>query len=215
MPFFSTSGAKRSDRCQCSAPSATPPPTSIADAAAGVAPTATAPSSSVAGNAAGVAQKASRRARSGAPSNSGRGASAATAATRPAMWSCDSSSRLMRASESSSSPLRMRSSTLSTAWVKCTTASSPNRPAEPLMVWAQRNSACSSSVGSAAVSARRRISSICASSSRLSSRKVARAWERSISVSPAWRARHPRAAGRRARCRGGRGRAGAAPRRSG
>ena len=211
MPFFSTSGAKRSDRCQCSAPSATLSPTSIAAATSAAAP----PSSSAAGSVAGDAQKASRRARSGAPSNSGRGRSAATAATRPAMWSCDSSSRLMRASESSSSPLRMRSSTLSTAWVKCTTASSPNRPAEPLMVWAQRTSACSSSVGSAAVSARRRISSICASSSRLSSRKVARAWERSISVPPAWRAWRPRAAGRRAHHRGGRGRAGAAPRRSG
>ena len=67
-------------------------------------------------------------------------------------WSLLSSSSVLMAGVSATSPARSLSSKDSMWCVKATTSSKPNMPAEPLIVWAQRNSAPSSSRSSGTVS---------------------------------------------------------------
>ena len=67
------------------------------------------------------------------------------AATSERIWSLHCSSSVLSSGFSAIWPSRSRSSKVSTWWVKPTTASRPKIPADPLTVWAQRNSASSSS----------------------------------------------------------------------
>jgi len=123
-----------------------------------------------------------RQARSRAASGSPAASSAGSLSRRPSatrsiserMWSPLASSSVTSVSSATSVPPRTASRTLSTAWVKATTWSSPNRPAEPLMVWAARKMALTVSGSSSGVqcSIDSSADSMSSSSSRLSATKV-------------------------------------------